>query len=114
MDEGQIAAGDAPGFKRWQTFRLIVLPQAVRTALPPSVNERITLLKPASLASGISLQALMAVTQITVGRAFPFAEHYAAALVYGLVRVFAPSALQARIDRRFAWAAHSHGGPRRA
>ncbi|NAZ35723.1 amino acid ABC transporter permease [Rubellimicrobium sp. CFH 75288] len=114
VDEGQIAAGDALGLKRWQTFRLIVLPQAVRTALPPTVNEFITLLKLTSLASVISLQELMTVTQITVARTFQFAEHYAAALVYYLVMVFGLMALQARIERRFAWSARAPAASRRA
>jgi His/Glu/Gln/Arg/opine family amino acid ABC transporter permease subunit len=107
VDDGQIAAGDALGLKRWQTFLLILLPQAARTALPPTVNEFITLLKLTSLASVISLQELMTVTQIAVARTFQFAEHYAAALVYYLAMVFALMALQARLERRFAWATSS-------
>lgn len=114
VDEGQIAAGDALGLTRLQTYRLIVFPQAARTALPPTVNEFITLLKLTSLASVISLQELMTVTQITVARTFQFAEHYAAALVYYLLMVFALMAVQQRLERRFAWARTDRGGERRA
>lgn len=114
VDAGQTQAADALGFKRWQTFLLIVLPQAVRTALPPTVNEFITLIKLTSLASVISLQELMTVTQISVARTFQFAEYYAAALVYYLAMVFALMALQTRLERRFAWAERAHAAPRRA
>jgi polar amino acid transport system substrate-binding protein len=51
----------------------------------------------------ISLQELLAVTQIQVARTFAFTEYYAAALIYYLVMVFFFLFLQKRVERRFSW-----------
>jgi polar amino acid transport system permease protein len=103
VDRSQIAAGTAFGFHPFQIFRLITLPQATRVALPPTVNEFITLLKATSLASVISLQELMTVTNQAVATTFQFQEYYAAAAVYYLVIVTTLTAFQGRIERRFDW-----------
>ena len=111
VDKGQFTAGAALGFRRMQVFRLIVVPQALRIALPPTVNEFITLLKTTSLASVISLTELMAVTQQAVASTFRYAEFYAVAALYYLVMVLALMAVQARVERRFAWASGHHHPP---
>ena len=103
VDRGQTAAAVAFGFTGWQIFRLITLPQATRVALPPTVNEFITLLKATSLASVISLQELMTVTNQAVSTSFQFKEYYAVAAVYYLIIVGLLTALQGRIERRFDW-----------
>lgn len=104
VDPGQSLASGALGMKPSHTYWHVIFPQALRIALPPTVNDFITLLKTTSLASVISLQELLAVTQIQVARTFEFTEYYAAALVYYLVMVFFFLYVQKRIERRFAWA----------
>ncbi|GAN95227.1 inner membrane amino-acid ABC transporter permease protein YecS [Komagataeibacter europaeus] len=104
VDKGQELAGDALAMSRRQVYRHVIFPQALRIALPPTINEFISLLKTTSLASVISLQELLAVTQIQVARTFEFTEYYAAALVYYLAMVFFFLFLQKRVERRFAWA----------
>lgn len=104
VDPGQLLAGNALGMKTSQVYHHIIFPQALRIALPPTINEFISLLKTTSLASVISLQELLAVTQIQVARTFEFTEYYSAALVYYLGMVFLFLFLQKRIERRFAWA----------
>ncbi|MBB2202621.1 ABC transporter substrate-binding protein/permease [Gluconacetobacter tumulisoli] len=104
IDPGQALAGDALGMTRMQVYRHIIFPQALRIALPPTINEFISLIKTTSLASVISLQELLAVTQINVARTFEFTEYYAAALIYYLLIVFFFLWVQKRIERRFAWA----------
>ena len=104
IDDGQFQAGAALGLRRPQVFFLIVVPQALRVALPPTVNEFITLLKTASLASVISLAELMAVTQQSVASTFRYAEFYAVASIYYLAMVYGLMFLQKRVERRFAWA----------
>jgi polar amino acid transport system permease protein len=103
VEKGQISAATAFGFTPLQTFRLITLLQAVRVALPPTVNEFITLLKATSLASVISLQELMTVTNQAVATSFQFKEYYAVAAVFYLVIVGLLTALQVRIERYFDW-----------
>ena len=104
VDEGQFQAGAALGLRKPQIFFLIVVPQALRVALPPTVNEFITLLKTTSLASVISLTELMAVTQQSVASTFRYAEFYAVASLYYLAMVYVLMILQKRVERRFAWA----------
>ncbi|KDU97627.1 transporter [Komagataeibacter rhaeticus] len=104
VDRGQELAGDALGLSRRQVYRHVIFPQALRIALPPTMNAFISLLKTTSLASVISLPELLAVTQMEVARTFEFTEYYAAALVYYLGMVFFLLFVQKRIERRFAWA----------
>jgi len=104
VDPGQTWAGQAIGLTNGDVFRYVILPQAARIAVAPTVNEFITLLKITSLASVISLQELMTVTQVSVARTFQFTELYSAALIYYLAMVFTLMALQMRIERRFSWA----------
>lgn len=103
VDKAQIAAATAFGFHPLQIFRLVTLPQATRVALPPTVNEFITLLKATSLASVISLQELMTVTNQAVATTFQFQEYYAAAGTYYLVIVTVLTMFQGRIESKFDW-----------
>ena len=103
VDRGQYAAGLALGLNRYQIFRYIMLPQALRVAIPPTANEFITMLKLTSLASVVSLRELMTVTSQSVATTFQFTEYYAAALVYYLVMVYALTWLQSRLERKFSW-----------
>ena len=103
VDRGQSAAGLALGLNRDQIFRYIMLPQALRVAIPPTANEFITMLKLTSLASVVSLRELMTVTSQSVATTFQFTEYYAAALVYYLVMVYALTWLQSRLERKFSW-----------
>jgi len=59
VDEGQWVAAGALGMSRFQTLRLIVLPQAMRVIIPPVGNESIGMLKFSSLASVISYSELL-------------------------------------------------------
>ncbi len=110
VDKGQTAAAIAFGFSPLQVFRLITLPQAARVALPPTVNEFITLLKATSLASVISLQELMTVTNQAVATSFQFKEYYAVAAVFYLLIVGILTLLQGRIERYFDWTAERRSG----
>lgn len=103
VDPGQELGASALGLSRRDIYWRIIFPQAFRIALPPTINEFINLLKITSLASVISLQELLAVTQIQVARTFAFTEYYAAALIYYLVMVFFFLFLQKRVERRFSW-----------
>jgi polar amino acid transport system permease protein len=108
-------AGFALGLSRGQCFRLVILPQAIRVAIPPTANEFITLLKVTSLASVISLQELLAVTTREISVTFRFTELYAVALIYYLAIVSVLMLGQAWLERRFAGGQrtaathHSHG-----
>lgn len=109
VDPGQRDAARAIGMTTPQTYRHVILPQALRVMIPPSANEFITLLKLTSLASVISLSELLTVTQQDVAVNFRFAELYAAATVYYLAMVSALMFLQSRLERRFQWRSRTTG-----
>lgn len=55
---GQSLAASALGLTRWQSLRYIVLPQAVRIALPPLLGQYMNILKNTSLTMAIGLAEL--------------------------------------------------------
>ena len=54
---GQDEAGRSLGFSKSQTMRWIVLPQALRTIIPPLTNEFVILIKDTSLISALGVTA---------------------------------------------------------
>jgi polar amino acid transport system substrate-binding protein len=69
IPSGQSEAAAALGFSRWQALRLVLLPQALRTALPAMTNDLIALLKDSSLVSVITVVELtkqMTITAVDV------------------------------------------------
>lgn len=97
---GQYDAAQALGLTRIQGFRLVILPQALRIALPSLVNEFINLVKLTSLAYVISLREIMAVVNDAIAASFRFVEWYCAALVYYLVIVSVLMVVQSAIQKR--------------
>lgn len=97
---GQAEAAQALGLGRFKTFRLVIMPQALRIALPPMVNEFINVLKVTSLAYVISLREIMAVVNDSIAATFRFVEWYTAALIYYLLIVSLFMFLQGIVARR--------------
>jgi polar amino acid transport system permease protein len=59
IPKAQTEAAESLGLSYWQTTRLVILPQAARVVLPPSVNYLLSLFKDTSLLSLITIQELM-------------------------------------------------------
>ena len=76
---GQWEAGAAIGMTRLQVLWRIILPQALRVALPPLSNSFISLVKDTSLAASITIMEMFAVSQQIA------AENYQPLLMYTLV-----------------------------
>ena len=114
VDPGQELAGRALGMSRRRIMRRIIVPQAIRIAIPPIGNEFITLLKLTSLASIISLHELLTAANQLTSAKFIYNEPLLAALVYYLVIVSILMALQARLERRFTWTSRGRGPRRRS
>ncbi len=55
----QTEAAECLGLSYWQSMRLVILPQAARVVLPPTVNYLLGLFKDTSLLSLITIQELM-------------------------------------------------------
>jgi general L-amino acid transport system permease protein len=66
LPRGQVEAGQALGLSPWKVTRLIVLPQALRSVIPATVGQFISLFKDTSLVLAIGLLDLLRVaTSIT-------------------------------------------------
>lgn len=61
VPKSQFDAARALGLSHWQSLRHVVLPQALRVALPPSTNDFIALLKDSSLVSVITMVELTSI-----------------------------------------------------
>jgi general L-amino acid transport system permease protein len=63
IPKGQYEAADALGLSYWQKMRLIILPQALKTVIPPTVNTAIGMFKDTSLVVIIALSDLLMTTK---------------------------------------------------
>lgn len=97
--KGQYEAGHALGFKLWGTFRLVVIPQAIRISLPSLINEFITIVKQTSLVSVISLPELLMTGQRLYAENFLVMETLAAVAAYYVLIVTAFSLVFQRVER---------------
>ncbi|MFH8222326.1 amino acid ABC transporter permease [Streptomyces sp. NPDC018057] len=64
VDRGQIEAAQALGLSQWRRWRRIVLPQAMRSIVPPAGNMLIGTLKGTSIVSVIAVQDLLYSAQL--------------------------------------------------
>jgi general L-amino acid transport system permease protein len=64
MPATQEEAARALGLTYWQAMRLVVLPQALRTAIPPLANTVISFIKETSLVMAIGLFDLLGTVQL--------------------------------------------------
>ncbi len=83
VDAGQIEAAEALGLNRWQRFRHIVFPQAIRTILPPLGNDFVAMVKDSSLVSVLGVSDITQLGKITAAGNFRYFETYnIVALIY--------------------------------
>ncbi len=102
VDDGQLEAGNSLGLSKLQVLTSIVLPQAVRRALPPFCNEFIALIKETSIVGAIGIVDLTKVADILTTRTMDaFAPYLITAVMY-LVVVLVLTALLRVLERRLA------------
>ena len=83
IGHGQTEAAHALGLNRFRTFRLIILPQALRVVVPPLGSQFILLMLNSSVCSVISADELTAATQDIQARTFrPFEAFIVATGIY--------------------------------
>ena len=109
ISRGQTEAAQSLGLNRWQTMRLIVLPQAIRRILPALGNQFVYVLKMSSLVSVIGFQELTRrANELTLVEYRPL-EIYTFLVLEYLLLILLVSFLVRRLERRLARA----GGERR-
>lgn len=76
VPHGQVEAAQSLGLTRLQTFRLIVLPQALRTVLPPLGNDFVSMIKDSALVSALGVQDITQLGKVYSASTFRFFETY--------------------------------------
>lgn len=86
IPRNEVTACKALGMSKWLALRRIILPQALRIALPAYSNEAMIILKSTSLASTVTLLDLMGVTQKLINETYDTVEWYiVAGIAYLLI-----------------------------
>ena len=102
IDDGQLEAGNSLGLNNLQVLVHIVLPQAVRRALPPFCNEFIALIKETSIVGTIGIVDLTKVAATVTSRTYDaFAPYLITAAMY-LVVVLLLTWLLKKLEGRLA------------
>lgn len=101
IGQGQWNAGFSLGLTYPQTLGLVILPQALRTAVPAMSNTLTSLIKDTALVSVITVTELMLVTKELISVTFrPLPLYVTAAVVYWLLSLFFEG-VQRRAERHF-------------
>jgi general L-amino acid transport system permease protein len=77
VPRGQTEASSALGLSSFQRLRFVVLPQAFRIAIPPTINQYLNLTKNTSLGIAVGLAELTAFTRILIGNGRPATQSVA-------------------------------------
>ncbi len=110
VSTGQREAATSIGMTRFQAFRRIILPQAMRVIIPPTGNETIGMLKSTSLVSVIALSDLMYSAQSIYSRTFEVIPLLLTASIWYLVLTSLLSLGQGKIEAHFGRGASAEAG----
>lgn len=100
IGEGQMLAGRAIGLSKWGTVWHVILPQALRLAIPAWANEPVSLLKSTAVVFLIAVPELMAKAKAIAARTYdPMGAYLAAAVIY-LVMVYLLDAFMKWSERK--------------
>ncbi|MCO4317392.1 amino acid ABC transporter permease [Phyllobacterium sp. 21LDTY02-6] len=97
---GQLEAAKALGLKRYQRFRRIVAPQALRIILPPYGNDFISMVKDSSLVSVLGVVDITQMGKVYAAGSFRFFETYSIVAYVYLLLTISLSLLLRRLERR--------------
>ena len=100
VDEGQREAAMSLGMSGWQMTSRIVIPQAIRVALPPLFNDLINLFKMSSLAFLVGVRDVMGAAKIEGANTFQFFECYACVMLIYWVITLILTAFQKVLEKR--------------
>lgn len=100
VDEGQKEAAYSLGMSGIQMTTRILIPQAVRVALPPLFNDIINLIKMSSLSFMLGVADVMGAAKIEGARTFRYFEIYAAVMLIYWCIIFIFECLHKYIGNR--------------
>ncbi len=100
ISSGQMEAARSLGMTSSQAMRYVILPQAVKTILPPIGNEFVALLKDSSLVSILAVSDLLRRGREFAAESFNYFETYTmVALVYLIITLFLSKLISIMEDR---------------
>ncbi|MFI7010997.1 amino acid ABC transporter permease [Streptomyces sp. NPDC050145] len=102
VDRGQIEAAQALGLSRSRRWRRIVLPQAMRSIVPPAGNMLIGTLKGTSIVSVIAVQDLLYSVQLVYHRTYQVIPLLLVATLWYVVVTSLLSVGQYYVERHYA------------
>lgn len=102
IPKGQTEAAYATGMSPWQTMKRIILPQAIRHAIPPVGNTFIGMLKETSLVSVITVTELLRSAQLLIAQYYVYLPLYLGiAVIYWVMSTVFAFFLQ-RLEERMS------------
>lgn len=99
IPQGQYEAAQVLKFSRWQTTRLIILPQVVKIVLPSVMNEVVNLVKDTSLVYTVGVMDVLLAAQTAMTRDQHVSPIFVAGLFY-LIFIGILTLLSKRIEKR--------------
>lgn len=102
VGRGQREAGMSVGLSRFQVFRGIVWPQAIKNIMPALGNDLIALLKDSSLVSILAVRELTQMTKLWTGATFQFMAGYLILAAFYLLLTVSLSMILQWYERRIS------------
>ncbi|MEI4771901.1 amino acid ABC transporter permease [Psychrobacillus sp. FJAT-51614] len=105
IEKGQIEAAQSLGFSSWQTFRRVIVPQALVEAFPDIINSLMVIIKALSLAYLITVVDILGQAKMVGALSYRYLEAFiGAALIYwliGILLTFISNRFELKLRRGF-------------
>ena len=102
VDNGQVETTQAFGMSRARALRRIIIPQAMRSIIPPTGNQLISMIKATSLVSVIAMGDLLYSVQSVYNRTFEVIPMLMVAVIWYLLITSLLNLAQSAIERYYA------------
>lgn len=101
VHSGQSEAANALALSALQRYRFVILPQALRIALPPTINQYLNLVKNTSLGTAVAYAEITALTKTSIGNGRPTFQSIVILMAIYLVFSLVISFVLNIVNRRF-------------
>ncbi len=102
VDRGQFETAEAFGMTRSRALRRIIIPQAMRSIVPPTGNQLISMIKATSLVSVIAMADLLYSVQSIYNRTFEVVPMLLVAVIWYLLITSVLNICQSYIERYYS------------
>lgn len=103
INKEQEEAALATGLSTLQTMLYVILPQALRVAIPPLMNSLSTMLKETSLVSVLAINELTRTGQMVYSRTFRPFEIYSAVAILYFIMTYSLTRFSYWLEKRFSF-----------